>query len=229
MTLSRSLLAAALMLAAGAASAQSSYYDDDAYDSRHPAYEQGPQVASHSDVARVLSVDPIVEPGEQQTRQECWREDVPRQAGYYDERYQRYPQYAQAEAYPRERRGNGTGAVLGGLVGAALGNTVGSGDGRRAATVVGAVIGASIGHNIQNGGYDPRYQDRDDERYRRGYGGYDSRGEIERCRTVVDYQQDERVAGYRVTYEYAGRRYETITDYHPGNQLRVRVDVTPEQ
>lgn len=249
MTLTRSLLAAALMLVAGGACAQSSYYDDGRYEPRPGQGDYAAPTAAHTDMARVLSVAPIVHPGQQQHRQECWRDSSPQQSGYYDQGYQRYPQYAQADPYRREHRnnggGNGTGAVLGGLVGAALGHNIGDGNGRRAATVVGAVIGASIGHSIENGGgqdsrYDRRYQDRqrrgfggNDGRYydrqQRGYGGYDSRAEAESCRTVVDYPQDERVAGYRVTYEYAGRQYETITDYHPGNQLRVRVDVTPEQ
>ena len=36
------------------------------------------------------------------------------------------------------------------------------------------------------------------------------------------------VAGYDVTYEYANRTYRTRTDYHPGDRIRVRVDVQPE-
>jgi hypothetical protein len=33
---------------------------------------------------------------------------------------------------------------------------------------------------------------------------------------------------YDVTYEYAGRQYVTRTDHHPGDRMRVRVDVRPE-
>ena len=36
------------------------------------------------------------------------------------------------------------------------------------------------------------------------------------------------VTAYDVTYEYAGRQYVTRTDYHPGDHIRVRVDVRPE-
>ena len=50
---------------------------------------------------------------------------------------------------------------------------------------------------------------------------------VQRCRTVTSQVRDERVVGYRVGYEYAGRRYETMTDYHPGSEIRVRVDVSP--
>lgn len=39
---------------------------------------------------------------------------------------------------------------------------------------------------------------------------------------------DGRVNAYDVTYEYGGRNYTTRTNYHPGNRIRVRVDVRPE-
>ena len=50
------------------------------------------------------------------------------------------------------------------------------------------------------------------------------------CRDVGGYDGYDRgrVDAYRVTYEYAGRRYQTITDYPPGDRLRVRVDVRPQ-
>ena len=46
-----------------------------------------------------------------------------------------------------------------------------------------------------------------------------------RVRTGGD---DVQVVGYRVTYEYAGQTFETITDAHPGDTIPVRVSVTPE-
>lgn len=52
-----------------------------------------------------------------------------------------------------------------------------------------------------------RYQDRyDHDRYDNRY-------------------DDARVTGYRVTFEYHGQTYTTVTDYHPGNNIRVRVNV----
>lgn len=53
-------------------------------------------------------------------------------------------------------------------------------------------------------------------------GGRDGRGGYD------DYYDDRRVSGYDVTYEYAGRTYHTRTDHHPGDRIRVRVDVRPE-
>ena len=32
---------------------------------------------------------------------------------------------------------------------------------------------------------------------------------------------------YDVTYEYNGRQYTRRMDYHPGDRVRVRVDVSP--
>ena len=108
------------------------------------------------------------------------------------------------------------------LVGAAMfglaqqaGNYVGASRGKH------IVIGGAIGHNIERNGQ------RRDDRYYRQQAAYGP-AEVERCRVVTDYRSEERVVGYRVAYEYAGRTYQTVTDYHPGSELRVRVQVTPE-
>jgi uncharacterized protein YcfJ len=106
-------------------------------------------------------------------------------------------------------RGYG-GAIIGGVAGGILGNQVGKGHGREAATAAGAVIGAIAGDRISNNqpqGYvtQPR--------------------EVRSCRTVHDVQQ--RLAGYRVTYEYRGQEYTTVTREQPGRTLPVRVSVTP--
>ena len=58
---------------------------------------------------------------------------------------------------------------------------------------------------VRNGGYDG------DGRY----GGYSRTG-------------NGNASAYDVTYEYAGRRYTRRMDYHPGDRVRVRVDVSPQ-
>lgn len=93
------------------------------------------------------------------------------------------------------------GALLGGLAGGALGSTVGKGDGRRASTVVGAIVGYNVG------------QDR---------GGY---REVQNCRTLYKNQVVE--SGYIVTYNYRGEVGTVRMQYHPGNTIDVRVQVTP--
>jgi uncharacterized protein YcfJ len=155
------------------------------------------------DTARVVSVDPILDRyDEPVSREVCWNEPVE----YYEPRY----------AYRNGRqRDNTAGTVLGAIIGGALGNQVGRGDGRRAATIAGAVIGGAIGHS---------------ESRRRGSGYYETggsyrRGSERRCDVQTDYRSNERVVGYDVGYEYNGRVYHTRTDYHPGNTIRVQVQV----
>lgn len=238
-------LVIALAVAAGSVSAQEFYNDrgydygndyghrdSGRYDGRGPAY----------DMARVLSVDPIVERGQPVNRRVCRNEPASmyvrndRYAGH--DRYGRNDRYAGYDRYGRNDRydpydrgytqrgtsGSNNGALLGAIIGGALGNSVGSGDGRQAATVVGAVIGGAIGNDIG------RKRSHRDDRY--GYRGQDAgyygQQVSQRCRVVTDYRSEQRVVGYRVGYEYAGRRYQTVTDYHPGSQIRVRVDVTPQ-
>ena len=46
----------------------------------------------------------------------------------------------------------------------------------------------------------------------------------ERCRTVTNWRDTDRVLGYEVTYRYGGREYTTRMDHDPGNRLRVRVN-----
>jgi uncharacterized protein YcfJ len=109
---------------------------------------------------------------------------------------------------------NAGAAVVGGVIGALLGNNFGHGDGRRAATLGGAVVGAAVGNEVAKsngrGEYrEPRYE------------------QVQQCRTRQEERFDERVASYRVTYEYNGRRQVTQLPYDPGRYLRVAVDVHP--
>jgi uncharacterized protein YcfJ len=118
------------------------------------------------------------------------------------------------ERVHRESRPVNAGAALfGGAIGAILGNTIGRGDDRRVATLGGAVVGAAIGNELGKGDRrdyrEPRYE------------------QVQQCRTRYEERFDERVAGYRVTYEYNGRRQVTQLAYDPGRYLRVAVDVHP--
>lgn len=229
-----SLLAAALAAATGAASAQSypAGYNDT------PAY--GDRIAPHYEYAEVVRVDPVITRGERYTRTDdrnCYREGgyyTDRDDGGYDDRYgDRYDdRYADRyrssdpwrtyDGYDRSRdeRGHGTQAgrnvatVLGGIVGAALGSKVGGGSARYATAAVGSMVGGMAGREIYESSQRPRQEARvtvcdpvNDDRYRA--------------------VQDE-VTGYDVTYRYGGREYTTRTDHHPGDRIRVRVDVRAE-
>ena len=108
--------------------------------------------------------------------------------------------------------------IAGGVIGGVVGRQFGSGNGRDAMTVLGTLIGASIGH----------------EAGRREHHDYDDYGHarvrshpIERCETHYTTREERELDGYRVTYRFAGREYTTRTQEHPGNRIRVRVDVTP--
>ncbi len=105
-----------------------------------------------------------------------------------------------------------TSTIVGGIIGAVVGNQFGSGSGRDLATVAGTTLGASIGNDYNN---------------RRAYtAGRSYTTNERRCRIVNDHQQEERADGYLVTYTYNGRRYNTRTENHPGDRIKVRLDVT---
>lgn len=99
------------------------------------------------------------------------------------------------------------GTVVGAIVGGALGNQAGKGDGRKAATVAGAVLGGVIGRNIDRNNGSATGQ---------------------RCRTVEVEREERQVAGYDVEYMFKGEKYMSRLAYDPGNRLRVRVAVTPD-
>lgn len=105
------------------------------------------------------------------------------------------------------------GTLIGGALGTVAGNQVGHGRGKDVARVAGALIGGAIGHNVSV------------DRQRQLYG---DRGRlVERCEVRYRDSTEERIDGYEVTYEYAGRQYVTQLPYDPGQRLRVRVDVGP--
>jgi uncharacterized protein YcfJ len=162
------------------------------------AYDDG------GDWARVVRVDPIIETYDEPVSREVCRDEP---VEYYEPRYVYEPGY---------RRDNTGATILGAIVGGALGNTVGKGDGRKAATVAGAVIGGSVAaHNARRrGGYVDA-------------GGSVRRDYEQRCEVRTDYRTEEQVVGYDVTYDYHGRIGHTRTDAHPGERIRVIVDVRP--
>ncbi len=104
-----------------------------------------------------------------------------------------------------------TPTIVGGIIGAVVGNQFGSGSGRDLATIAGTTLGASVGRDYTT---------------RRAYTPGSSYTTNERrCRIVNEQQQEERADGYLVSYSYNGRHYETRTPNHPGDRIKVRVDV----
>ena len=109
-----------------------------------------------------------------------------------------------------------TAPILGAIIGGAIGNAVGHNKtNKKVGTAVGAVLGGTIGRDIQH----RRARQQDAAAHR-----WETR---EVCEMVYETRQREEIQGYRVTYRYAGRTYQTRLDQDPGRYLRVRVRVTP--
>ena len=110
----------------------------------------------------------------------------------------------------RDHRKSATSTILGGIIGAAIGNKVGHGrDNKRIGAVAGAVLGASIGNDVGR-----------NHRKSRHYVSVE-----QRCSTVYEEIEEERVIGYKVKYRYAGQTYTTQTTRAPGHSIRLRVSV----
>lgn len=97
---------------------------------------------------------------------------------------------------------SGAGAVMGAIAGGAIGNSVGRGSGRDVATALGLVGGAVLGNNIE--GSAP-----------------DTVNTVRQCQTQTVYQ--DKVVGYNVLYEYAGKQYSVQSPQDPGPYLPVQI------
>ena len=234
--LSVSLLVAGLAFA-GTATAQSSGYYSGQQDGNY-----GSSQGATYDYARVLRVDPVIGSGygnrnrSTNNSTQCYyrqADDVyagndgyyDRNDQYRDDSYQGRDGYYNGNDGYRDNRGseaNRTVAtVIGGIAGAVLGSKIGDGSGRYVGTAVGSMVGGMAGRSI----YDNSQRNRQLER----------RGTVRVCDPVPATSRDgyynnndEQLSGYDVTYEYANRTYHTRTNYHPGDRIRVRVDVQAE-
>lgn len=115
-----------------------------------------------------------------------------------------------------ERNNSATPTILGAVIGGALGNAVGHNkSNKRVGTVVGAVLGGSVGSDIGRNNRD-----------RGEVVTYDT---VERCETVSNTREEEKLVGYDVRYSYNGFENTVRMDRDPGETIRVRVDVDPVQ
>ena len=101
----------------------------------------------------------------------------------------------------------GPGTVVGAVIGGALGNQAGKGNGRKAATLAGAALGGAIGQRLDR----------------------NSAPNTGRCRTVAVDREERRLVGYDVEYQYRGEKYMSRLDADPGNRVRIRVSVAPDE
>lgn len=254
--LNASILALGLAAAVGTASAQTyGRYDNDPY-YRNQGYSQsqpypdryGQSSSASYDYARVIRVDPVIGSGygnyPASSTQRCYNRqdgyvsnDPYRNDGSYggnntgngyygnDGYYGRNDgYYGRNDGYNNPGYGNTAGrtmaTVLGGVLGAAIGSQVGGGSARYATSAIGSMVGGIAGQKV--------YENVQRQRNPRT-------GVVTVCDPVPadgryygTANGNSGVSAYDVTYEYAGRRYTTRTNYHPGNRIRVRVDVRPE-
>lgn len=180
------------------------------------------QPQSYSDVAQVLSAQPIYQRSSV-PRQQCYDETVTSDrrvpsGGYVEAGYQ---------PAPRQERSFGAGTILGAVIGGVVGHQFGnSSGGRDRGTAAGAIVGGIVGNSIENNqsGYAPS-------------SGYVQSGParvdyipetrvVQRCQTV--YEGRDEITGYNVVYRYQGRDYTTRMAYDPGPTMNVRVNLAPE-
>lgn len=113
-------------------------------------------------------------------------------------------------------RGNdsATSSIFGAIIGGALGNAVGHHKtNKRVGTVVGAILGGSIASDISKANA------------RNNDGQYIET--VERCRTVQNTRQEEKLVGYDVSYSYNGSQHTVRMPRDPGATVKVRVNVEP--
>jgi hypothetical protein len=206
-----------------------------------PNYGQGAGV--RYDYARVIRVDPVFDSRygssyPTSNSQRCYERQTYAGGDGYNNGYYRndgYNDYGRDsysrndgyyDQYGNYRRNNGSqmgatvATVVGGIVGAAIGSQVGGGSARYATSAIGSMVGGMAGRQI----YEQRQRQPDRV------------GTVTVCDPVpvgsngngYYSSSDRSVESYDVTYEYAGQQYTTRTSYHPGDRIRVRVDVRPE-
>ncbi|MEY5098521.1 MAG: hypothetical protein RJA36_1240 [Pseudomonadota bacterium] len=101
-----------------------------------------------------------------------------------------------------EGQKSGAGAIMGGIAGGALGNAIGKGGGRVATTMLGLVGGAMLGDQIEGPGQ-PQSQ------------------MVRRCQPQT--LLENRITGYQVMYEFAGKQYGVQMPVDPGQFIQVRL------
>jgi uncharacterized protein YcfJ len=124
-------------------------------------------------------------------------------------------EYVQVPVRQRGQERGAGGSILGGIAGAVIGNQVGGGNGRVAAIAAGAIAGAVVGDRVENDGREVNSPPQVAEQA------------VRQCRTVDSWES--RTTGYDVTYDYRGHSYTSVMAYDPGQRVKLRVSVEPQQ
>lgn len=97
---------------------------------------------------------------------------------------------------------SGAGALMGAIAGGAVGHNVGGGSGQAIATIAGMIGGAMLGERIENPGA-TQVQNQ------------------QTCTTQTVYEN--RLIGYNVVYEFAGKQYNVQLPQDPGPTIQLQV------
>lgn len=96
---------------------------------------------------------------------------------------------------------SGAGALMGAIAGGVVGNQLGGGSGRALATMAGVMGGAIMGDRVENPGSQLQNQTT--------------------CSTQTVYEN--RLTGFNVVYEYAGKQYNVQLPQDPGPTIELQV------
>ncbi len=130
---------------------------------------------------------------------------------FYQDRAYRGAPY---QDYADHDHGHPVTTIVGGVIGGLIGNQFGGGRGKKALTIAGTVVGASIASQAVRHPVRPTYDYREVPPARR-------------CITVTETREHTVLDGYDVTYLYHGQQFTKRVAEHPGERIRIRVDVTP--
>ena len=97
---------------------------------------------------------------------------------------------------------SGAGALMGAVAGGAIGNAVGKGEGRALATMIGVIGGALAGDKVEG----PQAAQTQTQ---------------QTCTTQQVYEN--RLVGYNVVYEFAGKQYNVQLPKDPGPTIKLQI------
>lgn len=103
--------------------------------------------------------------------------------------------------------------IISTIIGGAIGNSLGhSSSNKQVGAVLGAVLGHSVGRDIMQRRTQPPLRQSEI---------------VQRCETIYQQHEEERLIGYQVTYLYKGEEFSVRTDVDPGEQIQLMVTVEP--
>ena len=101
--------------------------------------------------------------------------------------------------------------IFGSILGGVIGSQFGGGSGKTAATIAGATIGGAVAQSSQNRRYPAQHYTTLEQR----------------CYLETNWRKEERVVAWDVDWAYQGKTYHNRMNEHPGDRIRVRVNVDP--